>query len=143
MRQKKGHVQNAVYKNKDPNSMWKVIRSCIPRKELSHPVYRRDMKELADEFNIFYTSVGGKAAEESKKIAMANNLPIVQFNEFVLNNNTKEFYFRPVSSYEIRKIVQSFPSNKASGMDKVSVSVIKDALAVILSTLNEIVNLLH
>ena len=46
------------------------------------------MKELADEFNIFYTSVGVKAAEESKKIAIANNLPSVQPNNLVLSNNT-------------------------------------------------------
>ena len=98
------------------------------------------MKELADEFNIFYTSVGMKAAEQSKKIAIANDLPLVQPNVELVLNNTSEFYFRPVSSCEIRKIVHSFPSNKAPGMDKVSVSVIKDAMPVILPTLTEIVN---
>ncbi|CAB3990024.1 Hypothetical predicted protein [Paramuricea clavata] len=82
--------------------MWKVIRRCVPRKKVSQPVYTRDMKELADEFNIFYTSVGVKAAEESKKIAIANNLPSVQPNNIVLNNDTDEFNFRPVSSYEIQ-----------------------------------------
>ena len=90
------------------------------------------MRELADEFNIFYTSVGVKVAEESKKIAIANNLTLVQPNEFIFDNNTDEFCFYPVSSYEIRKIVNSFPSNKAPGMDKVSVAVIKDALPIIL-----------
>ena len=91
----KRYVQNEIYKNKEPNAMWKVIRRCVPRKEVSQPVYTRDMKELADEFNIFYTSVGVKVAEESKKIA------IVQPNEFVFDNNTDEFCFYPVSSYEI------------------------------------------
>jgi hypothetical protein len=38
------------------------------------------MKELADEFNISYTSVRVKAAEESKKIAIANNLPSALFS---------------------------------------------------------------
>jgi hypothetical protein len=136
----KRYVQNEIYKNKEPNAMWKVIRRCVPRKEVSQPVYTRDMKELAGEFNIFYTSVGVKAAEESKKIAIANNLPSVQPNNLVLNNNTDEFSFRPVSSYEIRKIVNSFPSYKAPGVDNVSVSVIKDALPIILPTLTEIVN---
>ena len=110
------------------------------RKEVSQPVYTRDMKELADEFNIFYTSVGVKVAEESKKIAIANNLTLVQPNEFVFDNNTDEFCFYPVSSYELRKIVNLFPSNKVPGMDKVSVAVIKDALPIILPTLTEIVN---
>ena len=71
--------------------MWKVIRKCVPRKEVSQPVYTRDMKELADEFDIFYTSVGVKVAEESKKIAIANNLTLVQPNEFVFDNNTDDF----------------------------------------------------
>ena len=52
--------------------MWKVVRRCVSRKEVSQPVYTRDMKELADEFNIFYTSVGVKVAEESKKIVQRN-----------------------------------------------------------------------
>ena len=64
----------------------------------------------------------------------------MQPNKFVFDNNTDEFCFYPVSSYEIRKIVKSFPSNKAPGMDKVSVAVIKDALPIILPTLTEIVN---
>ena len=131
----KRYVQNEIYKNKELNAMWNVIRRCVPRKEVSQPVYTRDMKELADEFNIFYTSVGVKVAEESKKIAIANNLTLVQPNEFVFDNNTDEFCFYPVSSYEIRKIVNSFPSNKTPGMDKVSVAVIKDALPIILPTL--------
>ena len=44
----KRYVQNEIYKNKEPNAMWKVIRRCVPRKEISQPVYTRDMKELAD-----------------------------------------------------------------------------------------------
>jgi hypothetical protein len=41
------------------------VRRCVPRKEVTQPVYTRDMKELADEFNIFYIhhAVGVKAAE--------------------------------------------------------------------------------
>lgn len=55
--------------------MWKVVRKCVPRNGISKPVYTKDMKELADEFNVFYTSVGLKAMEESQKIAVKHNLP--------------------------------------------------------------------
>jgi hypothetical protein len=51
-----------------------------------------------------------------------------------------EFSFRAISTFEIRKIVLSFPSNKASGADKVSMKVIKDALPCILPTLTKIIN---
>jgi hypothetical protein len=47
-----------------------------------------------------------------------------------------EFSFRAVSTFEIRKIVISFPSNKAPGADKVSMQVIKDALLCIPPHLN-------
>jgi hypothetical protein len=62
------------------------------------------MKELADEFNIFYTSVGVKAAEESKKIAIANNLPSVQPNNLVLSNNTMSL---TSALYHLMKYVRS------------------------------------
>ena len=55
--------------------MWKVIRNCIPSKEKSRPVYSRDMTELANEFNEFFTSVGVRAAAESKRLASVNDLP--------------------------------------------------------------------
>ena len=50
------------------------------------------------------------------------------------------FTSHSVSPYEILKIVNSFPSNNAPGMDKVSTGVIKDALPIILPALTEIVN---
>ena len=34
------------------------------------PVYTRDMKNLAEEFNEFFTSVGARAAEAAKKLAI-------------------------------------------------------------------------
>jgi hypothetical protein len=133
-RQKKGMSKMKFTKIKNRMQCGKLLGDTYLAKRYhnSQPVYTRDMEELADEFNIFYTSVGVKAAKESKKIAIANNLRSVQPNNLVLNNNT--------SSYEISKIVNSFPSYKAPGVDKVSVSVIKDALPIILPTLTEIVN---
>jgi len=40
----------------------------------------------------------------------------------------EKFYFRAVSSHEIRRALMSYSSNKAPGSDKVTMSVIKDAL---------------
>ena len=51
-----------------------------------------------------------------------------------------KFQFHAVSCNEIRKIVMSFSSNKAPGIDKVPMSIIKDALPCILPTLTDIVN---
>lgn len=38
-------------------------------------MYSRDMTELANEFNEFFTSVGARAAAESKSLASVNVFP--------------------------------------------------------------------
>ena len=47
--------------------MWKTIGNCIPRKEVTQPVYRRDNRILAEECNEFFTSVGTRVAEAAKQ----------------------------------------------------------------------------
>ena len=54
--------------------------------------------------------------------------------------DSDEFRFRAVSTVEVRKIIQSCPSNKAPGKDKLHMKVIKDALPVILPVLTELIN---
>ena len=51
-----------------------------------------------------------------------------------------EFRFRAATSFEINRIIQSFPSNKAPGKDKLHMAVVKDALPAILPILTEIIN---
>ena len=61
----------------------------------------------------------------------------------VSDQNTPEsekFHFQAVSENEIKGIVMSFQSNKASGYNKVPMAVIKDALPCILPALTDIVN---
>jgi len=47
-------------------------------KEKSRPVYLRDKAELANEFNEFFTSVGARAAAESKRLTSVNALPRIK-----------------------------------------------------------------
>ena len=111
-----------------------------PRKEVSHQVYSKDKKLLAEEFNDFFISVGVRAAEASKKLAIEYNLPFVQHLSHITIPETNELNFYPVPSAEILKIFQSFSSNKAPGWDKVTVNLIKDSLPSILPVLTELVN---
>lgn len=55
--------------------MWEVIRKCIPRKETTKPVYTKDTKLLAKEFNEFFTFVGVRTADLSEKLGADYNLP--------------------------------------------------------------------
>ena len=68
------YVQNEVKKNQSSSEQWKVIRNCIPTREKSRPAYSKDVKELATEFNEFFTEVGVRAAEEAKRLASVNGL---------------------------------------------------------------------
>jgi len=95
-----------------------VIRNCIPTKEKSRPVYLRDVTELINEFNEFFTSVGARAAAESKKLASVNALPAYKAPSAKTIFQLEEFRFHAVTIFEVRKIVASFPSNRAPGMDK-------------------------
>ena len=119
--------------------MWKTIRNCIPRKETTQPVYTRDIKLLANEFNEFFTTVGARTVDTVKSLANENSISqmtFTSFNSFIGD----EFVLRAVSTAEVRKIVFSFWSNKAPGPDKAPMKVIKDVLPCILPTLTEIIN---
>ena len=130
----KGYIKEELERSRNTRSKWKVIRSCIPRRETTHQVYTRDLKEVADEFNQFFTSVGAKASEASKSLLNVHNqaplLAVVPDDEI---SEVDKFCFHPVSSREIQKIVMSLPSNKAPGHDK-------EALPCILPILTVIVN---
>ena len=71
----KEYMYNQIHNNPKKTSMWKVIRNYIPRKETTKPIYSRNIKTLADEFNIFFTSVGVKASEASAALVAEHNLP--------------------------------------------------------------------
>ena len=59
----------------NPSSLWKVINRVIPskNKELQR-VYTKDLKTVADEFNVFFTSVGKTAALAASHLAEINNI---------------------------------------------------------------------
>ena len=53
----------------------KRIKNCIPRKESTQQVYTKDMKEVANEFNQFFTSVGRRVSEDCASLTELYNLP--------------------------------------------------------------------
>lgn len=61
---------------KKTSSKWKVIRDFIPRREKTQQVYTKDLKEVVDNFNNFFTSVGAKASEASKTLIDLHHLPL-------------------------------------------------------------------
>ena len=137
----KEFVKKKLEKSKSTSSKWKVIRNCIPRRESSQPVYTKDLKDIANEFNQFFTSVGGKASKDSQSLIDLHNLPqLLPTTPNLYISEIDKFRFHAVSSSEVQKVLMSFPSDKAPGYDKIPMSVIKDALPCILPILTLIVN---
>ena len=135
------YVQNELRSCQNASSKWKVIRRCVPRNEITQPVYTRDPKEVADEFNNFFVSDGVKASHASKYLMELHNLPpppdTIKAPEIF---EADKFQFHPVSTHEIRRIIMSFSSIKAPSHDKMTMSVIKDLIPCILLVLTDIVN---
>ena len=104
-------------------------------------MYTRDLKEVTNEFNQFFTSVGAKASEDSRALIDSHNLPpLLSRTPQPYFLEADKFHFHAVSSSEVQRVVMSFPSDKAPGYDKIPMSVIKDALPCILPILTLIVN---
>ena len=99
------------------SSQWKLIRNFLPRKETTQEVYTRDVKEVAEEFNKFFVSVGAKASEASKALIATYELsPPNEFTSGQYIPDEEKFNFRAVSSQEIRRAVMSFSSNNCPGV---------------------------
>jgi hypothetical protein len=57
--------------------MWKVIRGCLPIKEIAEPNYRKDPELAAEEFNDFgEISLGKTTADKVRELADQNNILI-------------------------------------------------------------------
>ncbi|RMX38691.1 hypothetical protein pdam_00005934 [Pocillopora damicornis] len=110
-----------------------VLESHAPIKksgrETTQQVYTRDLKEVADKFNQFFTSVGARASKASRSQLNVHNLvPLLAVVPDDEISEVDKCCFHPVFSREIQKIMRSLPSSKAPGHDKVSTSVLKEAL---------------
>lgn len=123
------------------NNIWKAIRQIIPRKSKSQRIFSKDNKTVADEFNRFFVSVGQSSVEKIQSLANECNITLNR-NYFVPRQypSCEQFHSNTVSSGEIERIISSMPSNKAPGIDKISVRVLKDCLNPILPVITSIIN---
>ena len=104
-------------------------------------MYTRDLKEVTNEFNQFFSSLGAKAFEDTQALIDLHNLPPrLSRTPQLYFTEADKFRFHSVSSNEVQRVVMLFPSDKAPGYDKIPMSVIKDALPCILPIFTLIVN---
>ena len=94
------------------NSKWKIIKNCIPREESTQQVYTKDMKEVANEFNQFFISVGRRVSEDCASLIELYNLPAPPTSVSLAVAESQNLSFVPVSREEVRRIIMAFQSNK-------------------------------
>lgn len=138
------YVHEQILLNQNaPRCIWKIIRSCIPRKINDQPCYTKPTSELCKQFNNYFISVGEKTAESAKRLAIEYDL-IMELSASAEPKQSyplsDQFFFNQVSYTKIEQVIKNMPSNKAPGYDNISINVLKDCYPHILSTLTGLVN---
>lgn len=119
------------------NSMWKAIKSCIPKKSATNKTYSKDSGMVANEFDHFFATVGKNTAEKVSGRAKTFQLESLLPKEYPVCN---QFSFDPLTCNKVEKIINSMASNKAPGLNKIPIHVVKDCLPAILPSVTSIVN---
>ncbi|PFX12931.1 putative RNA-directed DNA polymerase from transposon BS [Stylophora pistillata] len=138
----KTFVEDQISQNaNDTNTMWKTIRSCIPKKSASARICCKDDKTMANEFNQFFTSVGKTTLDKIQSLADDYG-HIPSYISFVPIQYplSEQFTFRNVECCEIERVVKSRASNKAPGTDKIPPRVLKESAPAIIPSITSIMN---
>ena len=116
----------------------------FPVKEEKSNVIVRIRNRLQMNSTNFFIAVGGKIANAAAQVALNNNLNAPTSSSFPAISLEyawhETFQLSPVSCTDIKRIIISMPSNKTPGPDKVSMSVLKDCLPVVLGPITNIIN---
>ena len=106
-----------------------------------HQTYSEEPVVVAEEFNNYFASVSSNTAEKSRQLALDNNYAPLNFSFSPTKTPPGTvFNFRSVSSFEIRRIILSMPTNKSPLPDKADMRIVKDCLSVLLEPLTDIIN---
>ena len=128
----------------NPNNarcLWKTIRSCIPNKSACRRSFTKDDILVANEFNTFFSSIGQTTIEKVKLLAdECKYLPTKSVFTPRIYAESEQFVLQMVESKQVHDIINSMPTNKSPGIDKISMRVIKDSLPAILPTITSIFN---
>ena len=124
------------------NTMWKVIRSCIPKKSASQSLFSGDVNTVANEFNNFFVNIGKNTIQKistlTEKFQCEAHDSLFTPREYPAS---EQFVFDAnVNINQVQKIINSIATNKSPGIDKIPIRVIKDCLPAILPSITSIIN---
>ena len=120
---------------------WKTINNLLGRKNKQTVVNELKLgdnslansKDIADAFNDYFSSIGPNLASQSDNINF-------DFETYVKTAESEFTAFQPVTINQVYKLLTGLPSNKATGVDKISSKIIKVASPAIADSLTHIFN---
>ena len=109
------------------------------------PSTLEDHKTLANIFNKYFTSVGKLAAYKANLITREQGFdkecgPRKESMETGLHAELEGFEFQNVKETDVKSVIKSLASNKASGYDKISARVLKGSCESIVPVISRLVN---
>lgn len=127
------HCKNKFYLNNfnkvrgNPKKEWKLVNDILNKTNRSQLIQSlkvndeviTDHNELAEKFNTFFASVGSKVVSEScRDISQCGCLALDWIS-------SQSFFFEPITSFEVYKIVMSLKNSNSSITDGFSNNVVK------------------
>ena len=141
----KTHVRNEIANSRgNTNAIWKILNRCMSRGIAKHPSTLEDHKTLANKFNKYFTSVGKLTAYKANLIIEEQGFhkewgPREERMEIGLHAEQEGFEFQNVNETDVKSVIKSLASNKASGYDKISARVLKDSCESIAPVISRLV----
>ncbi len=155
IRQSKANYTRQIFRENinTPRKFWNQIKKCFPTKkstqsgEASSKVFNIDgkptsnIKEVANGFCKFFTSVGKKLQDILPKLANIAWMHHDHSNfQCKLNSRNCTFKFQKVSSKEIKDVMKKLNRKKAQGYDEIPTSFTKDGANILAEPLASLIN---
>ena len=133
-------MQTRWYKSRgDPKKLWNKIKELIPNQIDSKisdmtsddGAIISNNKKIANHFNSFFVNIGAK---------LASKFPTTDTSKINVSSPLNTFNFSSISSNDVAKVLNSLDMNKASGIDGISVRVLKEGSVALIDKLTFLYN---
>lgn len=140
------HVRNEIANSRgNTNAIWKILNRCMSRGIAKRPSTLEDHKTLANKFNKYFTSVGELTAYKANLIIGEQGFdkecgPMEESMLTGLHAEQEGFEFQNVNETDVKSVIKSLASDKASEYDKISARVLNDSCESIAPVISRLVN---
>ena len=120
--------------NTSGENVWKVLKPLLPSKSKSSDKgvsTAANGSSLANEFNKFFANVGSK---------LASKIPAMNRDSRKYHSITSSFQFKPITENCVIKTILGMSNKKSTGVDNISMIMIKMAVPTIVPSLTHIFN---